>query len=64
MKLTVLLAIAALSGGCMSASKTDANGANDVDTAKMALIEQHALRMGVQVFWIHPPMKVARQSGG
>ena len=63
MRLIVVLAIAALSGGCMSAPKTGAVASTDVDAAKMALIEKHAARVGVQVIWINPPLKSASPSG-
>jgi hypothetical protein len=64
MRLTVLLTIAALSGGCASASKpAPAGAAIDVDTAKMALIDRQAARVGVQVIWINPPRKAASPAG-
>jgi type IV pilus biogenesis protein CpaD/CtpE len=67
MRLPLLLAIAALGfAGCASAPKselatTDDNG---VDRARMAVIEQQALRSGVRVFWVNPPRKPSTPSGG
>src|SRR5882762_11625202 len=59
MKLPLLLAIAALGlCGCASTPKSGlATSYDDVDHARMAIIEEQAARSGVRVFWMNPPRK-------
>jgi type IV pilus biogenesis protein CpaD/CtpE len=67
MKLLLLLAIAALGlSGCASAPKSGLAAVNDdgVDHARMAIIEEHAARSGVRIFWMNPPRKPSTPSGG
>ena len=62
MRLSLLLAIALLGGGC---TKTPPGpNYSDVDEAKMSVIEESAARAGVRVYWVNPPRKPAAASGG
>ena len=65
MKLPLLLAIAALGFcGCASTPKSEpATSYDDVDHARMAIIEEQAARSGVRVFWMNPPRKPSSPSG-
>jgi len=59
MRAIVLLATVALSAGCSSSPTTDPTNAFEPDSARMAVIDRQAARLGTRVYWVNPPRKAA-----
>src|SRR5438067_1040733 len=59
MRAIVLLATVALSAGCSSSPTTDPTNAFELDSARMAVIDRQAARLGTRVYWVNPPRKAA-----
>ena len=59
MRLSLLLAIALLAGGCTRTPPGPSY--NDTDEAAMARVEEAAARNGVRIHWVNPPRKPAAQ---
>lgn len=58
MRLCLTVGVLLVTNACAVASNPSNVIAAEPDTAKMAFIEHQATRMGIQVFWIHPPLKM------
>ena len=62
MRTALIALIAGAIAGCGSAPKND-SASLELDAAKMAQVEKQANRIGVQVFWVNPPRKLANPQG-